>query len=58
MSVREVRTILRHLLDMREWDEDEIVAWCNWRMKRNRIAKACHMARRRDELRRRSKKPK
>lgn len=56
MTVPEVRAILRHLLDLRKWDEEEIVAWSNWRMKRNRVAKQCHEARRRQELRRRSRK--
>jgi hypothetical protein len=56
MTVPEVRAILRHLLDLRKWDEDEIVAWSNWRMERNRAAKASHEARRREQLRRRSKK--
>jgi len=55
-TVPEVRAILRHLLDLRQWDEDEIVAWSNWRVERNRIAKKYHEARRRGELRRRSRK--
>ena len=42
--------------DLRKWDQDEIVAWSNWRMERNRTAKECHKARRREELRRRSRK--
>jgi SRSO17 transposase len=56
MTVPEVRALLRHLLDLRQRDEDEIVAWSNWRMERNRIAKECHAARRREQLRRRSRK--
>ena len=56
MTVPEVRAILRYLLDLRRWDEDEIIAWSNWRMERNRVAKECHEARRRNELRRRSRK--
>ena len=31
MSVPEVRAVLRHLLDLRQWDEDEIVKWSNSR---------------------------
>jgi hypothetical protein len=58
MTVRQVRTILRHLLDLRRWDEKEIVAWCNWRMERNRVAKACHQRRRQAELVQRSRKKK
>ena len=46
MSVPEVRAILWHLLDTRRWDEDEIVAWSQWRQERNRIAKECHRKRR------------
>lgn len=56
MTVPEVRAILRHLLDLRQWDVDEIVAWSNWRMERNRVAQECHAARRREQLRRRSRK--
>ena len=58
MTVPEVRAVLRHLLDLRQWDEDEIVKWSNWRLDRNRVAKECHQARRREELRRRSRKRK
>ncbi len=58
MTVPEVRAVLRHLLDLRQWDEDEIVKWSNWRMDRNRVAKECHQARRREELRWRSRKRK
>lgn len=46
MSVPEVRALLVHLLDTRRWDEDEIVAWSQWRQERNRIAKECHRKRR------------
>jgi hypothetical protein len=56
MTVPEVRAVLRHLLDLRQWDENEIVDWCNWRMQRNHVAKLCHEQRRREELRRRSRK--
>ncbi|MGE0377401.1 MAG: hypothetical protein AB7I48_00930 [Planctomycetaceae bacterium] len=56
MSVREVRALLQHLVDLRRWDEAEIVAWSNWRLERNRIAKLSHEKRRREELRRRNRK--
>ena len=56
MTVPEVRAILRHLLNLRQWDEEEIIAWSNWRMQRNAIAKQCHETRRRKLLRRRSRK--
>jgi hypothetical protein len=46
MTVPEVRAVLRHLLDVRRWDEKEILVWSNWRQKRNRIAKECHQRRR------------
>jgi hypothetical protein len=55
MTVPQVRAVLRHLLDLRQWDESEIINWCNWRMERNRIAKACHEARRARELQARSR---
>jgi len=58
MTVPEVRTILRRLLDLRDWGEKKIVAWSNWRMERNRIASLCHEERRREKLRRRSRKRK
>ncbi len=50
MTVPEVRGLLRHLIDLRRWDIDEIVAWSNWRMEHNRVAKECHASRRRKEL--------
>jgi hypothetical protein len=56
MTVPEVRAVLRHLLALRQWDVDEIVAWSNRRMDRNRVAQECHAARRREQLRRRSRK--
>ena len=31
MSVPEVRAVLRHLLDLRKWDEEEILTWSDWR---------------------------
>ncbi len=58
MTVPEVRAVLRHLLALRQWDVDEIVAWSNWRMERNRVASACHKARCREELLRRCRKRK
>ena len=50
MSVPEVRALLVHLLDTRRWDEDQIVAWSQWRQERNRIAKECHRKRRQAAL--------
>ena len=58
LSVYELRALLRHLLDLRQWDEDEILAWSDRRQERNRVAKACHERRRRAELRKRRKKKK
>jgi hypothetical protein len=58
MTVRQMRSIIRHLIDLRRWDEDEIVTWCNWRMERNRVAKACDEQRRRAERVVRSRKRK
>jgi hypothetical protein len=58
MTVPEVRAVLRHLLHLRRWDEEQILAWSNGHMERNRTTKLCHERRRRAELRRRSKKPK
>ena len=56
MTVPEVRSLLRHLLDLRQWDADKLAAWSNSRMERNRVAKECHEARRRQELWRRSRR--
>jgi len=53
MTVPEVRALLVHLLDVRRWDEAEILHWSGWRQERNRIAKECHSRRRRAELARR-----
>ena len=58
MTVPEVRAVLRHLLDLRQWDEDEILAWSQWRQERNRQAKLSHTRRRRAERRRRRRKRK
>ncbi len=58
MTVPEVHAVLRRLLDLRRWDEHEIIAWSTWRMERNRVAKLSHEKRRRAELRRRSRKHK
>ena len=52
MTVHEVRALLRHLLELRCWDEDEIIRWSNWRQQRNEEAKRCHENRRRAECRR------
>jgi hypothetical protein len=53
MTVPEVRALLVHLLDVRQWDEAEILEWSAWRRERNRIAKECHSRRRRAEMARR-----
>ena len=53
MTVPEVRALLVHLLDKRQWDEDEILHWSAWRQERNRIAKECHWKRRQAEWARR-----
>jgi hypothetical protein len=52
MTVPEVRALIVHLLDVREWDVDEILWWSHWRQERNRKA-AAHRKRRLAELRRR-----
>ena len=56
MTVPEVRALLRHLLDVRHWDEDEILAWSAWRQERNRVAAECHAKRRAKERRKRKRK--
>jgi hypothetical protein len=53
MTVPEVRALLVHLLDVRRWDEAEILYWSAWRQQRNRIAKECHCRRRRAKMARR-----
>ena len=53
MTVPEVRALLVHLLDVRRWDEAEILQWSMWLQERNRIAKECHSRRRRAEMARR-----
>jgi hypothetical protein len=53
MTVPEVRALLVHLLDVRRWDEEEILRWSAWRQERNRIAKECHLKHRLTELARR-----
>jgi hypothetical protein len=53
LTVPEVRAVLVFLLDQREWDEDEILRWSNWRRDRNRQAKESHVKRRTKLLRRR-----
>ena len=50
MTVPEVRALLQHLLEKRDWDEPEILVWSAWRRERNRIAKESHRKRRRLEL--------
>ena len=46
LTVPEVRALLSHLLEVRVWDIDEILAWSNWRRERNRRAAASHRKRR------------
>jgi hypothetical protein len=50
MTVPEVRAVLVHLLETRQWDEAEILDWSEWRQERNRIAKECHRKRRQAEF--------
>ncbi len=56
MSVRKVRVLLKDLIDVRQWDDEGIIAWSNWRMERNRLTKQCREAKRRNQLRQRSRK--
>jgi hypothetical protein len=53
MTVPEVRALLVHLLDVREWDADEILWSSHWRRERNYKAAVAHRKRRLAELRRR-----
>ena len=53
MTVAEVRALLVHLLEVREWDVEEILRWSHWRQDRNRRAAESHRKRRRAEQRRR-----
>ena len=54
----EVRAVLLHLLDGREWDEAEILRWSDWRRDRNRRAAESHKkCRARAAKRRRKKQP-
>jgi hypothetical protein len=55
MTVPEVRAVLVHLLETRQWDEATILDWSAWRQQRNRIAKECHRKRRLAEFARRSR---
>jgi hypothetical protein len=55
MTVPEVRAVLVHLLETRQWDEATILDWSVWRQERNRIAKECHRKRRLAEFARRSR---
>lgn len=52
----EVRAVLLHLLDVRAWDEAEILRWSEWRRDRNRRAADSHRKRRAERSRRRRKK--
>ena len=51
MTVPEVRALLTHLLEVRVWDDDEILAWSEWRRERNRRAAESHRKRRHAEQR-------
>jgi len=55
MTVPEVRAVLVHLLETRQWDEEEVLDWSRWRQERNRIAKECHRKRRQAKYARRSR---
>jgi hypothetical protein len=48
--------VLLHLLDVRAWDEAEIIRWSDWRRDRNRRAAESHRKRRAERSRRRRKK--
>jgi hypothetical protein len=50
MTVPEVRALLVHLLEVRRWDEAEILHWSAWRQERNWIAKECDCRHRRAEM--------
>ncbi len=50
MTVPEVRALLSHLLETREWDVAEILRWSEWRRERNRRAAVSHRKRRLAEL--------
>ncbi len=51
MTVSEVRSVLRHVLALRQWNEELIVEYCNKHQQRKLIAKQCHERRRKKELR-------
>ncbi len=51
MTVPEVRALLHHLLEVRVWDDAEILKWSNWPRERNRRAAASHRKRRLAEQR-------
>ena len=51
MTVPEVRALIVYLLDVREWDVDEILWWSHWRREWNYQATGAHRKRRLDELR-------
>ena len=55
MTVPEVRALLVHLLEVREWDVAEILKWSAGRRERNRRATAGHRKRRHAERRRRQR---
>jgi hypothetical protein len=53
MTVPEVRALLTHLLDVRDWNVAAILSWSRWRQDRNCTAAASHRKRRCAELHRR-----
>jgi hypothetical protein len=61
MTVPEVRALLVHLLEVRDWDVAEVLAWSAWRQERNRRAAASHrkrrLAERRQRIRSRAREP-
>jgi len=50
MTVPEVRELLSHLLEVREWNMEELLKWSRWRRERNRRAAASHCKRRLAEM--------
>ena len=58
LSVPEIRNVLKHLLQTRDWTLEDLVLWSQWRTARNELAKQCLEQRRRKELRRRTRKRK
>jgi hypothetical protein len=55
MTVPEVRALLVHLLEVRDWDVAEILRWSAWHQERNRRTAVSHRKRRLAERRRRQR---